>query len=52
MTATTTCPRSGSGRPNTYAVAPPLTRAIAFSTSAGATLAPAVLIIEPRLPMK
>ena len=48
MTAATSCPRSGSGRPSTCATVPPVTLAIARSTSAGATLAPAVLIIAPR----
>ncbi len=42
----------GVGDAEDVAAEPPLTSAIAFSTSAGETLAPAVLIIEPRRPMK
>ena len=36
----------------TCETAPPVTAAIALSTSAGETLAPAVLIIDPRRPTK
>ncbi len=45
MTAATSCPRSASAIPITYAVRP-VVFAMAVSTSAGATLAPAVLIID------
>ena len=51
-TAATSSPRSASGMPDDVSGCPPVTLAMACSTSAAETLAPAVLIIALSRPTK